>query len=61
MSGNINAKSLQQTGTDTAGITDRTTNVNFAADQTFKVGLSAKATNTDTLDLLTFRCLWVAP
>ena len=45
-------KGLQQTGTDTAAIADSTTNVNFAVDQTFKIGLTAKATNTDTYDLL---------
>jgi hypothetical protein len=45
-------KALQLTGTDTAGLVDSTTNVNFAADQTFKIGLTVKATNTDTYDLL---------
>ena len=52
---------LQQTGSGGAGTRlTITANLNFAADQVLKFGLSVKGTNTDQLDLLQLSCLWVA-
>lgn len=56
-----NTASIQSTGGSGSGSrTSVTANLNFAVDQTLKMGLSGKATNAETLDLLQLSCLWVA-
>lgn len=51
--------SIQQTSGSGAGTrAEVTTNLNFAADQVLKIGLSAKTTSTDSIDLLQASCLW---
>jgi len=53
---------IQQTGGSGSGTrTSVTANLNFAANQKFKMGLSTKGTNAETLDLMQFSCLLVSP
>ena len=42
-------------------LTDQSTNVDFGAAQTFKAGLSTKATSTDSLDLLSLSVELITP
>lgn len=51
---------IQQTGGSGSGTrASVTANLNFAANQVLKMGLSFKATNAEALDLMQLSCLWV--
>jgi hypothetical protein len=55
------AQGIQQTGGSGAGTrTSVTANLDFTVAQKFKMGLSAKATDAETFDLMQFSCMWVA-
>lgn len=51
----------QATSGSAVVLVDRSTNVNFAADQTIKAGLSVKGTSSETFDLIAFSILWMTP
>lgn len=56
----MTSSTFTQVSSGLAGIlVDRTTNVNFAAAQTLKFGLSTKVTSSDSLDLMGLSVFWM--